>query len=130
MARRGQLESRQVSDIIESDVAEAAEYVGAAWRQGVESIVEIGRRLIEIRERFHNDRGKWSRLIGDNQWNGQGFLPFGARHDQRLVAIAEDTRLPTHVSVIPSATYTLYQLTRLSDERFTELLEDGRIIPA
>ena len=35
--------------IIEPDVAEAAEWIGAAWQAGVESIIETGRRLIETR---------------------------------------------------------------------------------
>lgn len=42
--------------IIEPDVAEAVDNVSSAWRQGVESIIETGRRLIEIRERFKDDR--------------------------------------------------------------------------
>lgn len=62
--------------IIEPDVAEAVDNVSSAWRQGVESIIETGRRLIEIRERFKDDRGKWSRLIGDNEHKGHSILPF------------------------------------------------------
>ncbi len=46
---------------LEPDVVEAAEWIGAAWRAGVESIIETGRRLIETRKRFDNQRGKWSR---------------------------------------------------------------------
>ena len=49
-----------MATIITSDVTEAAEYVGAACRQGVEAIIETGRRLIEKREQFKDERGKWS----------------------------------------------------------------------
>jgi N6-adenosine-specific RNA methylase IME4 len=120
------------SDIIESEVVEAAEYVAAVWRHGIEAIIETGQRLIEIRQRWHNQPGKWSRLIGDNQWQGQSLLPFQKTHVRRLVAIAENAelRLRPHVGVLPSDTYTLYQLIRLSDRRFDELLAAGVINPA
>jgi|TARA_Y100000296_G_C5156354_1_gene249289 N6-adenosine-specific RNA methylase IME4 len=113
--------------VITPDVIEASEYIGASWRLGVESIIETGRRLIEIRERFKNDRGKWSILIGAH--NHPGELPFGQQHTNRLIAIAESNRLNAHVRTLPSDSYTLYQLTRLSDDRFDQLLEDGRIHP-
>ena len=76
-------------EIIEPDLAKAADYVTQAWKQGVESIFEAGRRLVEVRARYHNDRGRWSRLIGDNQWKGQGLLPFGPSYAKMLVRIAE-----------------------------------------
>jgi hypothetical protein len=119
-------------DIIEPDVAEAADYVMESWRGGVEAIIETGRRLIEIRKRWHNTPGKWSRLIGDNQWQGQSLLPFQKTHVKRLVGIAEnaEARLRPHVGVLPSDTYTLYDLARLSDEHFDELVAAGVIHPA
>lgn len=118
-------------DIIEPDVFEAAEYVAAAWRQGVEAIIETGRRLIEIRDRWDNQPGKWSRLIGNNQWAGQSLLPFQKSHASRLVAIAESAqeRLIPHVGLLPSDSYTLYQLTRLPEAIFEEKLGEGAIRP-
>ena len=63
-------------------------------------------------------------------YKGKGQLPFVPQHTYRLIAIAEDReRLLTHELVMPSDSYTLYQLTRLSEDRFTQLLEDGRIHP-
>ena len=117
-------------EIIEPDVIKAAEFIMRSWTQGVEQIIETGRRLIKVRERFKDDRGKWSRLIGDNQHQGSGLLPFGSRHVYRLISIAESDRLLTHVSVMPSDSLTLYQLAQLSDDRFTALLEDGSISPS
>ena len=113
--------------IIEPDVAEAAEWIGAAWRAGVESIIETGQRLVEVRERFKDDRGKWVRLIGAH--GHKPVLPFTKTHAYRLIAIAEDARLFPHVGTLPSDSYTLHKLTQLSDGRLTELLEDGRIHP-
>jgi N6-adenosine-specific RNA methylase IME4 len=117
------------AEIVTSDVTEAAEYIGAAWRQGVEAIIETGRRLIEVRKRFEDERGKWSQLVGRDQWEGRGLLPFGKTHSHRLIAIAEDKRIVPHVGRLPSDSYTLHKLTQLSDDRFAALLEDGRINP-
>jgi hypothetical protein len=82
-----------------------------------------------MRERFKDDRGKWSRLVGRDQWEGQGLLAFGKSHAQRLIAIAEDPRIVLHVGRLPSDSTTLYHLTRHSDERFGDLIESGRIHP-
>jgi len=67
-------------------------------------------------------------LIGANQCE-RGLLPFGKSHVFRLVGIAESARLFPHVGILPSDTNTLHHLTRLSGERFNELIEDGRIHP-
>ncbi len=114
--------------IIEPDVAEAAEWIGASWRAGVESIIETGRRLIEVRGRWQNERGKWSRLIGDH--GHQATLPFGKTHAYRLIAISEDPRLLPHVGALPSDSYTLHELTRLSDHQFKELIAENFINPS
>src|SRR5262245_61881523 len=117
-------------DIIEPDGAKAADRIGAAWRKGVENIIATGRLLITYRDRWIKEEpGKWSLLIGANQWKGQGLLPFSFRHAYRLISIAQDSRLLTHVSILPSDTYTLYQLTRLSELRFDQLLVEERIHP-
>ena len=90
--------------------------VWAAWKQGVESIIETGRRLIEMREQFKDERGKWSQLVGRDQWKNRGLLPFGNTHAQRLIGIAGNRRIVPHVARLPSDSYTLYQLTRLSGD--------------
>jgi N6-adenosine-specific RNA methylase IME4 len=123
------MEAQNEVAIITPDVTTAAEYIGAAWRQGVESIIETGKRLIETRDRFKDERGKWSMLIGANQHKGQGVLPFSDGHTYLLIKIAESERLSCHVKILPSDARTLYQLTRLSDDRFDTLLEEGRINP-
>lgn len=116
-------------DIIEPDVLQAADYVSTAWRRGIEAILETGRRLIEIRDRFKDEPGKWSRLIGANDWQGQGLLPFAKSHAYRLIGIAESEWLFPHVGILPSDTYTLYQLTRLSGPVFDDKLAEGAICP-
>lgn len=117
-------------DIIEPDVARAAEQITKAWRRGIEGIFETGQRLVAYRDKWKAEQpGKWSQLIGANTWKDKGQLPFGARYATMLVKIASDERLWKHVSIAPSDTLTLYQLTRLSTERFDQLIADGRIHP-
>jgi hypothetical protein len=45
------------------------------------------------------------------------------------MAIAKDQRLVSHVKQLPASWGTLYQLTRLKDDQFNELLRDGVIRP-
>jgi hypothetical protein len=92
--------------IIPPDVTQAATYIGTAWKQGVESIIETGRRLIEIRAQFKDERGKWSMLIGNNQ-HERGLLPFGATHSYRLIRVAEgEARLMPHVALMPTDSHS------------------------
>ena len=34
-----------------------------AWKRGVEAIIEAGLRLIEVRKKYEDDPGQWSRLM-------------------------------------------------------------------
>ncbi len=118
-----------MSDLIEADVAAAAAYIAEPWHRGVESIFETGQRLLEIRERFKGEPGKWSRLVGRDKWEGRGLLPFGRSQAHRLMTIAADARLVPHVGRLPADSLTLYNLTRLPPDRFEALLADGTISP-
>ena len=69
-------------DIIEPDVIQAAGYVAAAWRQGIEAILETGRRLIEIRERFRNEPGKVVTADRQHSWRGQSLTTVWTTHVQ------------------------------------------------
>ena len=100
-----------------------------ASQSRLEGIFETGRRLIEIRERYKDDRGQWSRLIGDNQWKGQSLLPFKSSFTKMLVRVSESARLRQHAAVLPSDATTLDKLRNLTDERFQELLDNGTIHP-
>jgi len=80
-------------------VAAWAVRITAAWRDTVEGIIQVGKLLIDARNALSNERGEWGRLIGDN--GQQSKLPFGYRTAYRLIEIAEDERILTHVSVLP-----------------------------
>lgn len=115
------------AEIIPPDVAAAADYIAKAWREGILSVIETGRRLTTIRERWHNQPGKWSQLLGRD--GGAPVLPFAKSHAYRLMEIAACARLVPHVGQLPSDTLTLYQLTRLTEKRFNALLREGVIHP-
>jgi Protein of unknown function (DUF3102) len=89
-------------------------------RKTVEGFIGLGRMLIEAKDQLE---------YGDFTAMCERDLPFSARTAQRLMAIAEDQRLPTHVSVLPPSWGTLYELTRLSDETFTRAIAEGAIRP-
>lgn len=58
-------------------------------------------------------------------------LPFKARQAQRLMAIAKDLRLSkaTCMSHLPVCMATLYDLTKVDDDKFDEMLRSGQIQP-
>jgi hypothetical protein len=93
-------------------VAEWAGKITAAWRETVEGVIEVGKLLIDARNALSNERGNWGRLIGDN--GQQSKLPFGYRTAYRLIGIAADERILTHVSVLPPFWGTLHTLTKLA----------------
>jgi N6-adenosine-specific RNA methylase IME4 len=108
-------------------VAGWAVTITAAWGDTVEGIIEVGKLLIEARNALSNERGEWGRLIGDN--GQQSKLPFGYRTAYRLIEIAEDERILTHVSVLPPSWGTLHALTKLNDEQFATAIQTGAINP-
>ena len=101
------------------DIDALARAIGAAWRRGVEAILETGRLMTQAREALGDD--DWAALLVN--------LPFGPRHAQRLVKIGSDPRLTTHVSALPSDIETLNRLASLSDAKFDELKAADAIHP-
>jgi Protein of unknown function (DUF3102) len=100
------------------------ELIAAAWRRGVESIIQTGQRLIEAKEDPDLPHGEFTAMI-------ESELPFGPRTAERLMAIARNPVLsnPTHVSVLPPSWGTLYELTKLDDELLLQKIEAGEITP-
>jgi N6-adenosine-specific RNA methylase IME4 len=99
-----------------------AERINACHQRTLEAIVEAGALLIRAKENlFH----------GDFEGMIERDLPFGPRHARRLMAIASDQRIVnrTHVSVLPEAVGTLYELTKLDDCTFERRISDGTIRP-
>ena len=103
-------------------VAFWADRIAARWQESVDAIIDTGRLLCEAKAAL--EHGEFSGLIREK-------LPFGQRTAQMLMRIAEDPRLSNakHVSLLPPAWGTLYELTRLDDQQFEAWLADGTIRP-
>jgi len=101
------------------DIDALAARIGAAWRRGVEAILETGRLMAQAREDLGDD--DWAALLVT--------LPFGPRYAQMLVRIGADKRLTKHVSLLPTDTLIIYNLTQLTEERFDELRAADAIHP-
>ncbi len=73
------------------------------------------------------ERGEWLQLVDG------GLLLFKRAHTYRFLAIGQNLerfqKLPRG-RTLPSDTHTLYYLTRLTDARYGELIENGTISPS
>jgi len=116
-------------DIIEPDVIAAAEYIAAPYLTGVPAILETGKRLIEIRDKFKDDRGKWSRIIGANQWKGQSLLPFQKTQAQMLIRILEDAWICRHDGILPPDANTMDKIRQIPLPRREQMRISGLIHP-
>lgn len=99
-----------------------AAQISAAWRSSVSGIIETGRLIAAAKAALPH--GDFTIMVGEA-------LPFTARTAQRLMAIGADERLsnPTRVSLLPPNWGTLYELTKLDDERLEAEIAAGTIRP-
>ena len=100
--------------------ARFAEKIKAAWQESVKGILKTARLLLAAKNKLDDDEFK--KLVERD-------LGWTQRTAQRLVAIAKDRRLTTHVSLLPPSWGTLYELTRLNDEEVGTLVQDGLLRP-
>jgi Protein of unknown function (DUF3102) len=82
-------------------------------------VLETGRLIAEAKASL--DHGTFTTMV-------ESALPFGPRTAQRLMAIAADSQIATHVSALPSSWGTLYELTKLDDKQFESCIKDGTIM--
>jgi hypothetical protein len=95
--------------------------ISAEWRRATESIIATGRLLLEAKVAMP---GEFGAMIEHD-------LPFGPRTAQRLMAIARHPVIAnaTHASLLPPSWMTLYELTRLPDDRLLAEIKNGNITP-
>jgi hypothetical protein len=93
------------------------ETISTAWQKTAQGIFDTGTALMRANEEL------------DPQVFQALRLPFGARTKQRLMRIAENGVLATHVSLLPPSWGTLYELTKIPADVLLVLLEDGSIHP-
>jgi hypothetical protein len=98
-----------------------------AWQQVVEDIIETGQILLEARQALKHEPEIWDQLVGTHE--KKGAAPFALSTASRLMSIAQDERLVSHMKRLPARWGTLYELSRLSDEAFELGIESGRIHP-
>lgn len=96
--------------------------IRSAWQASLAGIFECGRLLTEAKEAL--EHGEFETMIKSE-------LPFKPSTAQRLMKISSDHRLsnPAHAQLLPPHWYTLYELTKLSDEELDVRLSDGTIHP-
>jgi hypothetical protein len=96
-----------------------ARKITSAWQKSVDAIFQCGGLLIAAKGKLKH--GEFQKMI-------ESELPFGPRTAEMLMAIADDRRLAkAKRASLPASWYTLYKLTRLSDEDFERALADGTI---
>jgi hypothetical protein len=106
----------------ESLRAQHVALIGAAWRRGVEAILETGARLIAAKAELAH--GEFQRMVRTE-------LPFGTRVAQTLMAIARHPVLSNvqFVAHLPASYGTLYELTQLPEAELLRKFEAGEITP-
>jgi len=97
--------------------------ISAAWRESVEGIIKVGKLLIEACEEL--DEAKAGKLLGREPHPQR--LPFGYRTAYRLMKIARDERLVTHVSQLPPSWSMMHALATLTNEQFADVSAAGLI---
>jgi hypothetical protein len=91
--------------------------ITAAWQKTTQGIFDTGRALLAAQEELDRDVFKALRL------------PFGKRTKERLMTIAGNEVLATHVSQLPPHWGTLYELDKIPDSELRALLANGKIHP-
>jgi N6-adenosine-specific RNA methylase IME4 len=91
-------------------------------KQAIEAWIKAGDDLIAAKAQL--EHGEFLAMVEDD-------LPFTKRTAQMLMKIARDPRLKSEPggSHLPPSWRTLYELTRLGDQEFNRLLEEGVIRP-
>jgi len=107
-----------------------ADVITVAIESSVEQILIAGETLQAAQTRL--GRGDWSRMFRGHKDPIARPLPFGIRTAQRLMKISEvfSGSNATHVSCLPTAWSTLYELARLPEPILTRAFDEGQISPA
>lgn len=105
----------------EVTVEEAATYVREAMGSAVEAVVEVGRRLREMKEKVGH--GNWLPLVDR--------LPISERTARRFIQIAShpDLQIGHSVSDLPPSYGTLSVLAALPPGGIARLVADGSVTP-
>lgn len=111
---------------------EAAYYAAAInteWRKSVEGVLEVGRLLIQAKEKC--EHGDFLRLFKGHENAVSEPVPFGADAAQQLMKVASHSVISNaeFVRYLPQSWGTLYELTKLDDEVIVAGIKAGEITP-
>ncbi len=112
--------STSVPEVIPPKVTRWANQISKAWTAGVMAILHSAILMGKARADCTDE--EYALVI-------EG-VSFGRRMAQMLVRISLDLRLTKHASLLPSDSTTLYYLTRLTDDRFRDLIKNETISPS
>lgn len=103
--------------------------INTEWRKSVEGVLEVGRLLVQAKEKC--EHGEFLRLFKGHENAVSHPVPFSERTAERLIAVASHAVIsnPTHVSDLPQSWGTLYELTKLDDETLIAGIKAGDITP-
>jgi hypothetical protein len=93
-----------------------AEVISTSWTDNTAGVFKTGNYLLAACDQ-----------LGKDYVVTKLKLPFGKRTAERLMAIAGNPVLATHVSQLPPCWSTLYELSRLNDDVLKSALANGRI---
>lgn len=102
--------------------AQWAESITSKWRSSVESILEVGRLLLDAKAALPH--GEFEAMVKSE-------LPFGPRSARMLAAVARNPTLSNrkYTSDLPASWYSLYELSRLPATTLDAAFEHGLVHP-
>lgn len=101
-------------------VNEYVERIENAWNRSRDGIFEAGLLLVQAKDSLPH--GEFAAMV-------EAELPFNRHTAYKLMSIARDERLVSHVNHLPASWGTLYELTTLDDEQFACAMEAEVIRP-
>ncbi|SIO54828.1 Protein of unknown function [Bradyrhizobium erythrophlei] len=116
--------NRAVAVVSENGWQVHASKISAAWQKGTDSIIEVGRLLIEAKKDPKLQHGSFEVMVRTR-------LPFNEQTAQKLMKIANNPVISkaAHVRLLPPSWGTLYELTKVPEPRLIAAIEDGTINP-
>jgi len=97
-----------------------ADLINCAWRKGPQAFIEAGQYLIEAKEEL--DRDQYTSLLKFE-------IAFSESTAKKLVGIARNRVLSSHVNQLPACYSTLYVLSQIDDEVLETAIAAGKVHP-
>ena len=87
------------------------------WQKSLESVMKVANLLVGAKQEL--DKKEWYYLINE--------LPFTKSTTSKLLCIGKDKRIvdPENLAILPFSYATLYEISLLSDDEFSEVKKQG-----